>query len=100
KTIFEFKKKLEHIICRKYDNEKLKLGGEGKILDIYETHIDKRKYNKGRQVGQVLVFGKVERESGKCHMEVIEDKKKETFKKIIKKYSEDSSIIMTDEHKS
>ncbi|KAG0441212.1 hypothetical protein DMUE_1219 [Dictyocoela muelleri] len=60
----------------------------------------KRKYNRGRKVGQLWVFGIVERGTGKCHLEVISDKKKETFTNIIKKYADESSVIMTDEHRS
>ncbi|KAG0436923.1 hypothetical protein DMUE_3972 [Dictyocoela muelleri] len=100
KTVFLFKNKIEKIICRKYDSKKEKLGGDGKVLEIDETLIAKRKYNKGRMVGQVWVFGIVERGSGRCHIEVLKDKTKESFETIIKKYADESSIIMTDEHKS
>lgn len=100
KTVFLFKRVIEGIICRKYDAKIKKLGGKGKVLEIDETLIAKRKYNKGRKIGQVWVFGIVERDTGRCHVEVLKDKTKESFEKIIKKYADESSIIMTDEHKS
>ena len=42
------------------------IGGPGIIVEIDETVIVKRKYNKGRAIKEVWIFGGIERESGKC----------------------------------
>ncbi|KAG0441347.1 hypothetical protein DMUE_1113 [Dictyocoela muelleri] len=55
-TVLIFKSVIERIICRKYDAKTEKLGGKGKVLEIDKRLIAKRKYNKGRMVGQVWVF--------------------------------------------
>ena len=52
-----FRELVEHAILSK----PVKIGGEGKIVEIDESKFGKRKFHRGRRVDGVWVFGGVER---------------------------------------
>ncbi|GFW51968.1 putative transposase-like protein [Trichonephila clavipes] len=56
-----------------------KAWGEGKTVEIDESKIGTRKYNKGHFVEGQWVFGGVERETGRCFLVAVHDRTAETL---------------------
>ena len=77
-----------------------KIGGPGKIVEIDESKFGKRKYNRGRRVDGVWVFGGIERESGRMFLEAVPDRTSATLIPIIKKYVLPETTIYSDCWKS
>lgn len=75
------------------------IGGVGKIVEIDETKVGKRKYNKGRIVDGVWVFGMIEREGGEYRLEVCEHNKRDraTLLRYIHQHVAPGSTIISDE---
>ena len=78
--------------------EGAKIGGEGKIVEVDESKIGKRKSHKGRKVDGVWVFGMVERDSGDLRLEVCPDNKRDqnTLLELVKKHVSPGTTIMSD----
>ena len=90
------------------------MGGPGKIVCVDETHITKRKVNAGGFQGKrtqghcTLVMGMTELSGphygrkvlGRCHLEVIPNKQKETFQEVLERVVAPGSTIWTDGHAS
>ncbi|KAJ8932577.1 hypothetical protein NQ314_014568 [Rhamnusium bicolor] len=76
------------------------IGGEGKIVEIDEAKIGKRKYNKGRYLEGQWVFGGIERGSRKFFMVAVEDRSSETLLSIIREKIRPNTTIHTDGWKS
>lgn len=78
------------------------IGGEGVVVEIDESVLVKRKYNKGRPLSQVWVFGGIERLSKKKFIIPLLDgnesmrRDKETLIPLIQRYIKPGSIIMSD----
>lgn len=89
-------------ICGQYFvHHPIHIGGEGVIVEIDETVITKRKYNKGQlRAEQQWFFGGVERDSGRCFLVPVERRNASTLLPIIQKYILPGSIIMSDQWKA
>lgn len=74
----------------------LTIGGPGLTVEIDETKLGKRKYNRGHHVEGQWVFGGVERGSGKCFMVPVEDRSRSTLMALIKRYIRPGSTIISD----
>nr|CAD2177332.1 unnamed protein product [Meloidogyne enterolobii] len=78
------------------------IGGEGVEVEMDETCVSRRKYNRGRIVKhkQWLVGG-VQRNSlgKKCFVEMVADRKRPTLERIIRRRVKPGSIILTDQWK-
>ena len=74
-----------------------KIGGEGKCVEIDETLIARRKFNRGRLVEQLWLFGGVERDSGKFFIELVPDRSRETLEEVILRRIEAGTTIISDE---
>ena len=74
-----------------------KIGGEGKVVEVDETKIGKRKFNRGRLTDGHWIFGMVERDSGKLRLEVCPDNKRDhqTLLSLINKHVEKNTTIMS-----
>uniref|UniRef100_A0A914QR49 ISXO2-like transposase domain-containing protein n=1 Tax=Panagrolaimus davidi TaxID=227884 RepID=A0A914QR49_9BILA len=73
------------------------IGGEGKTVEIDETVITKRKYNRGRLVNQnYWFFGGVERESGEVFLVHVERRDALTLLPIIQRYIRPGTTIISD----
>ena len=63
-----------------------KIGGPGKLVQIDESKIGKRKYHRGHVVEGQWVFGGIEDDSRKCFIVTVEDRSESTLlETIIKK---------------
>lgn len=56
-----------------------KLGGPGRIVEIDEAKIGRRKYNRGRVIRGKWIFEKYERETKKIFIVPVEDRTEETL---------------------
>ena len=75
-----------------------KIGGEGLVVEVDETKIGRRKYNRGRLVDGVWVFGMCERGTGRLRIEVCPENKrdKKTLLSLLQKYVHPGTLIMSD----
>ncbi|XP_067123955.1 uncharacterized protein [Centruroides vittatus] len=77
-----------------------KIGGPNKIVEIDETVICKRKYEKGRlSKSTKWVVGGICRQDGNCFICQVNDRSEQTLNWIVYKYVNSGSLIITDEWK-
>lgn len=55
-------------------DNKTKLGGPGRTVEIDESKFGRRKYHRGHKVEGQWVFGGIERETGRVFMVPVEDR--------------------------
>ena len=74
------------------------IGGPGVVIEIDETKIGHRKYQRGRLVDGAWILGIIEPETGKYRLEVCPDNKRDssTLLTLIQKHVRQGSIIHTD----
>ena len=73
------------------------IGGPGEIVEIDESMLSKRKYNRKRSLNQVWVFGGIVR--GKpleCFIEVVESRNRPVLLDVINRRSKPGSTISSD----
>ena len=78
-----------------FDGRK-KIGGPGKLVQIDESKIGKRKYHRGHVVEGQWVFGGIEEDSRKCFIATVEDRSEATLLEIIKEWIEPGTTIVSD----
>ena len=81
-------------------DESTSLGGVGKIVEIDESMFGKRKFNRGKPMKQMWVFGGVQRDSNDSFFEVVPDRSADTLLEIIKRRILDGTTIISDCWKS
>jgi len=74
------------------------IGGVGKVVEIDESKFGKRKYNRGKRVEGVWVFGGIERDSNppKCFFTSVSDRCVDTLIPIIKQWILPGTTIASD----
>lgn len=73
------------------------IGGQGIEVELDETKVSKRKYNRGHQVNGVWVLGGVERTPERKFFAIpVPDRKAETLTQLITNYVAPGSVIYTD----
>ena len=79
-------------------SEPIAIGGVGKVVEIDESKFGKRKYNRGKCVEGVWVFGGIERDSNppKCFFVTVSDRSAATLIPIIKRWILPGSVIASD----
>ncbi|KAL7723806.1 hypothetical protein ACLKA6_002977 [Drosophila palustris] len=96
-TVIDFKSFLREVyIDWSLSNSRQQIGGPGKIVEIDEAKVGKRKYNCGRVVQGQWVFGGIERESGDFFILPVEHRDTATLLAIIQERVADGSTIMSD----
>ena len=78
-----------------FDGRK-KIGGPGKLVQIDESKIGKRKYHRGHVVEGQWVFGGIEEDFRKCFIATVEDRSEATLLEIIKEWIEPGTTIVSD----
>ncbi|KAG0439668.1 hypothetical protein DMUE_2278 [Dictyocoela muelleri] len=101
RSIHKFYKKLR-MLCHEYmNNNPVLLGGNGIIVQIYETCLcHKHKFNRGRATGeQIWIFGIVDTSytPARVYIEIVQNRTKETLIPIIERVVAHNSIIHSDE---
>ena len=77
-----------------------KIGGEGKVVQIDESKVGKRKYHRGHRVEGQWVFGGIEEDSRRSFLVAVEDRSEATLLPIIKEWIEPGTLIVSDCWKS
>ena len=77
-----------------------KIGGEGKVVQIDESKVGKRKYHRGHSVEGQWVFDGIEEDSRRCFLVAVEDRSEATLLPIIKDWIEPGTLIVSDCWKS
>ena len=77
------------------------VGGDGVIVEIDESHFGKRKFNRGRPLSDVWVFGGIERVSKKCFLVPLveplpRDRTAANLVPLVTKYIRPQSTIISD----
>uniref|UniRef100_A0A914PX13 ISXO2-like transposase domain-containing protein n=1 Tax=Panagrolaimus davidi TaxID=227884 RepID=A0A914PX13_9BILA len=81
-----------------YQRHPKRLGGPGTIVEIDETCVSRRKYNRGRVLVRETkwMFGGIQRGTRNCFMEIVEDRSASTLLPLIQKYIAPGTTIMSD----
>jgi transposase-like protein len=94
KNVTKWLKKLRDIIDEKTHDTVL--GGVGQTVEIDETCVARKKYNKGRRVKSVWVFGVIARETKKSVLFVVPDRGAATLVPLIKRHVLPGTTIVSD----
>ncbi|KYM95728.1 hypothetical protein ALC62_13634 [Cyphomyrmex costatus] len=78
-------------------NKQKVIGGNGRIVELDEAKIGKRKYNKGRIIEGQWVFGGIERNTKNIFILPVPNRSSNTLSSIIQNYVLPGSIIYTDQ---
>lgn len=76
-----------------------KIGGAGKTVEIDETLIASRRYNRGRMMREMWVLGGICRETREVFLTVVPDRTGKTLLEFIKDHVEEGTTIHTDKWK-
>ena len=95
-TAIKWYAKLRDICTWKLSQNPIKVGGISQIVQIDETVISRRKYNRGRLIEERWVFGGICTETKLGFMEFVPDRKAATLQEVIKKYIIPGSTIHSD----
>ena len=96
-TISSILATLHNMIYFNITENRVKIGGEGIIVEIDESKFGKRKYNRGHKVDGVWIVGGVERTTlRRIFAEPVADRSPETLLKVIQDNIEPGSIIYSD----
>lgn len=84
--------------CKDWWDEKKEtpIGGAGLTVEVDESVITKRKYNRGRLIPEVWVYGGVCRETGQRFAKVVKNRTSLTLQKYTEKHIAYGSIINSD----
>ena len=74
------------------------IGGSGRVIQVDECKIGKRKYNRGRLVEGNWILGMIDEHSGQFRLEICPDNKRSeaALLPLIQKHCADDSVIVTD----
>ncbi|XP_044185087.1 uncharacterized protein LOC114960844 [Acropora millepora] len=73
-----------------------KIGGPGKLVQIDESKIGKRKYHRGHVVEGQWVFSGIEEDSQKSFIETVENRTEETLLNLIREWVAPGTVIVSD----
>ena len=92
---FNFCREVCSVIIKEHSEP---IGGVGKVVEIDESKFGKRKYNRGKRVEGVWVFGGIERDSNppKCFFTPVTDRSAATLIPIIKQWILPGTTIASD----
>ena len=74
-----------------------RIGGIGRIVEIDESVIARRKYNRGHRVPERWVFGGIDVETKRGFLVLVDDRSAATLLPLIQRYIEPGSIIHSDQ---
>ena len=87
----------QELVADTLDEEDFVIGGEGVVVEVDETKLGKRKYNRGHRVDGVWVFCAVEKTTErKVFLKILENRTSETLASLILEHIRPGSIVNTD----
>lgn len=97
-TVMKFYRLLRRIVCMALRDEKLVLGGRGKVVEIDESQISRAKHNRGKalKIPPVWVFGLKDRHTGKCIMKIVERRNADTLLPILIDSVAEHTVVYSD----
>lgn len=96
-TVTIFYKHFRQLVCEALNDEDMIIGGPGIIIEVDETKLGKRKYNRGHRVDGVWALVGIERTlEKKIFIIPIENRSSEIIDNILCKHVKEGSIIYTD----
>lgn len=97
KTVVAFFKHFRTLVSSSLKEDAQVIGGPGVIVEVDETKLGKRKYNRGHRVDGVWVVAGVERTGNrKVFLIAVENRNSQTLTEIIRKYVAPGSVVHTD----
>jgi transposase-like protein len=78
----------------------IQIGGEGVTVELDESVVARRKYNRGRLIKEKWVFDGYAPTSGGVFLELVPDRSASTLLPLVRKYVVPGSTIITDKWKS
>lgn len=99
KTIYKIYAMVRERVQSYFLSNEIRLGGPGVVLEMDETHLFTRKYNRGNMLAseQIWVFGIFERGTNRCFLKVVENRDSETLFSIVNQVVHPESVIMGDQ---
>jgi transposase-like protein len=96
-AVCAFRRHFQHLVASAILPVDSLIGGDGVVVEIDESKLGKRKYNRGHHVEGIWVVGGIERTPEKRIFIVpVQDRCAETLEKIIRAHVRPNSIIYTD----
>ena len=99
-TVVYYFNELRQLCIDKCSESNKKIGGEGHEVELDETMVFHRKYNRGRllygEKKKSWVVGGIDRNTNACFAELVEDRKSETIKELITRRVYPKTRIITD----
>jgi transposase-like protein len=96
-TVTRFFGHFRQLVSSTLEEEDTLIGGDGVIVEIDETKISKRKYNRGHRVEGAWIVGGVEKTAERrVFLVSVENRLSETLEGIIRRHVATGSIIHTD----
>lgn len=96
-TVCAYYAHFRQLVTSSLSEEDQVIGGEGVIVEIDETKLGKRKYNRGHRVDGVWVLVGIERNSGgKIFLVPVPNRSAETLRMVIASHVRPGSIVNTD----
>lgn len=96
-TITAFYSHFRRLVSTTLEDEDATIGGTGIIVEIDETKLGKRKYNRGHRVDGVWILVGVERSTDrKVFLERVVDRSAATLEDVIRRHVLPGSIVHTD----
>ena len=99
KTVVDWSRYCRDLCVYHFEEDDIMIGGQGCIVEIDETMVFRRKYNRGRVLAAGWLFGGIERrEDGefRCFVRLVYDRSAEHLTHIIRQHVALGTHIMTD----
>ena len=80
-------------ICFEHENI---IGGSDSVVEIVETFLDKRKYNRGRLGNQKIMFGGIQRDTKDFFIKIVPRRNSETLREAIIDFIRPNTIVYSD----